>query len=89
MALSKNEITEIVKEFGENEKDTGSAKVQVALLTKRIQQLTEHLKVNKHDYASKRSLFILVGQRKGLLNYIDNHDHEEYLNLIAKLGIRK
>ena len=89
MALNKTEITEIVKEFGENEKDTGSSKVQVALLTARIKQLTEHLKTNKHDYASKRSLFILVGQRRGLLDYIDRSNHEEYLELIAKLGIRK
>ncbi len=89
MALAKEQINAIVKEFGKDEKDTGSAKVQVALLSERIKELTEHLKANKHDYASKRALFILVGQRHGLLSYIDSNNHEEYLELINKLGIRK
>lgn len=89
MALEKNEIAEIVKEFGENENDTGSTKVQVALITRRIKQLSEHLKVNTHDYCSKRALFVLVGQRRGLLSYLDNKDHSAYLELIKKLGIRK
>lgn len=89
MALAKEQINAIVKEFGKDEKDTGSAKVQVALLSERIKELTEHLKANKHDYASKRALFILIGQRRGLLSYIDSNNHEEYLELINKLGIRK
>jgi small subunit ribosomal protein S15 len=89
MALEKSKITEIVKEFGENEKDTGSTQVQVALITKRIQELSEHLKANTHDYCSKRALFILVGQRRGLLSYLDRNEHAAYLELINKLGIRK
>ncbi|MFA6796372.1 MAG: 30S ribosomal protein S15 [Bacilli bacterium] len=89
MALEKAEIAKIVKEFGENEHDTGSTKVQVAIITKRIQELTTHLKANIHDYSSKRALFVLVGQRRGLLSYLDNKDHAAYLELIKKLGIRK
>jgi small subunit ribosomal protein S15 len=89
MALLKDEKAEIVKAYGKDEKDTGSSAVQVALLTKRINDLTEHLKVNKHDYSSKRALFVLVGKRSGLLHYIDSQDHDAYLELIKKLGIRK
>jgi len=89
MALEKTKVAEIVKEFGENEKDTGSTRVQVAIITERIKDLTEHLKVNTHDYCSKRALFVLVGQRRGLLSYLDSKDHAAYLELIKKLGIRK
>ena len=89
MTLAKEKVAQIVKEFGKDEKDTGCPEVQVAILTERIKQLTEHLKVNKHDYSSKRALFILVGQRRGLLNYIDSNDHEKYVALVTKLGLRK
>lgn len=89
MALSKTKIVEIVKEFGANEKDTGSTAVQIALLSAQIRELTEHMKVHKHDYHSQRGLIKLVGQRRGLLDYYNRVDREGYLSLIAKLGIRR
>lgn len=89
MALSKTKINEIVKEFGANEKDTGSTAVQIALLSAQIRELTEHMKVHKHDYHSQRGLLRLVGQRRGLLDYFNRVDREGYLELIAKLGIRR
>ena len=79
----------IVKEFGKNENDTGSVEVQVALLTERIKNLTEHLKSNKNDKHSRRGLLQLVGQRRGLLDYYKNTNLEGYRALIEKLGIRK
>lgn len=87
--LTKEEKASIIKEFGENEKDTGNVKVQIALLTKEINDLTEHLKINKHDFSSKRALFVKVGQRSAFLSYLSNKNHEAYLELIKKLGIRK
>jgi len=87
--LSKEEKASLVKEFGKDEKDTGNVKVQIAILTKEINELTEHLKANKHDYSSKRALFVKVGQRTSFLNYLSNKDHDEYVALIKKLGIRK
>ncbi len=87
--LTKEEKAKLVKEFGANEKDTGNVKVQIAILTKEINDLTEHLKANKHDFASKRALFVKVGQRSGFLSYLDKKDHTAYLELIKKLGIRK
>ncbi len=87
--LSKEKKAEFVKEFGANDKDTGNVKVQIAILTADINNLTEHLKANKHDYSSKRALFVKVGKRSGLLSYLDGKSHEEYLALIKKLGIRK
>lgn len=87
--LSKEVKANLVKQFGENEKDTGNVRVQVAILTKEINDITEHLKINIHDYASKRALFVKVGKRTGLLNYLDRQDHQAYLDLIKKLGIRK
>lgn len=89
MALSKTKINEIVKEFGANEKDTGTTAVQIALLSAQIRELTEHMKVHKHDYHSQRGLLRLVGQRRGLLDYYNRVDREGYLALIAKLGIRR
>jgi len=79
----------IFQKFGKNENDTGSPQVQVALLTGRINHLTEHLKIHKKDHHSRRGLFMMVGQRKGLLNYIRKNDIEAYRSLIAELGIRK
>lgn len=89
MALSKNEKVELVKKFGKDEKDTGSVQVQVALLTNRIKQLTAHLKANDKDHTARRSLLVLVGQRKSLLRYLENQDREAYLKLVADLGLRK
>lgn len=89
MALTKQEIAAIVKEFGANEQDTGATAVQIALLTAQIRQLTEHMKVHKHDYHSQRGLLKMVGQRRGLLDYYSRVDREAYLALIAKLGLRR
>ena len=89
MALSKEKIAEIVKEYGANEHDTGATPVQIALLTEQIRELTEHMKVHKHDYHSQRGLLKLVGQRRGLLDYYNRTDREAYLALIAKLGLRR
>ncbi|MDI9503395.1 MAG: 30S ribosomal protein S15 [Erysipelotrichaceae bacterium] len=89
MALSKERIAEIVKEFGKNEKDTGSTEVQVALLTEQIRDLTAHMKVHKHDYHSQRGLLKMVGHRRSLLDYLSRTDREAYLALIEKLGLRK
>ena len=80
---------EIVAKFGRNEQDTGSPEVQVALLTARINHLTEHLRIHKKDHHSRRGLLKMVGQRKGLLNYIRNKDIVKYRELIAELGLRK
>lgn len=89
MALSKERKAELVKQFGKNEKDTGSVQVQVALLTEQIKALTAHLKANHKDANSKRSLLILVGQRRSLLNYLIRTDRDAYVKLISELGLRK
>ena len=80
---------EIIKEYGRTPNDTGSPEVQVALLTERINVLTEHLKENKKDHHSRRGLLKRVGKRRGLLDYLKKNDLEGYRALIAKLGIRK
>ena len=80
---------EIIAKFGKNEADTGSPEVQVALLTERINHLTEHLKIHKKDHHSRRGLLKMVGQRKGLLDYIKDRDVVGYRELIAQLGLRK
>lgn len=89
MPLTTERKREIVTEFGENEKDTGRPEVQVALLTERINELTEHLKAHKKDHHSRRGLLKLVGQRRRLLRYIRRTDLDGYRALIAKLGLRK
>ena len=89
MALTKDEKTSIINEFRIDENDTGSVEVQVALLTKRINDLNEHLKVHKHDYHSNRGLLKMVGQRKSLLNYLAKNDVQRYRALVQKLGLRK
>lgn len=89
MALTKEQKTEIVAKYGENEKDTGSTKVQIAILTKRISNLTEHLKVHKQDAHTRRGLSILIGKRRGLLDYLAANDYDSYKALISDLGIRK
>ena len=89
MALTKDEKTSIITEYQLDKNDTGSIEVQVALLTKRINDLNEHLKVHKHDYHSNRGLLKMVGQRKSLLNYLAKTDPQRYRALVKKLGLRK
>lgn len=89
MALLKEEKANIIKEFGKNEKDCGSAEVQIAILTKEINNLTEHLKEHTHDYHSKRGLLIKVGRRKKLLDYLKKNDVVSYREVIKKLNLRK
>ena len=79
---------EIIAKFGKNEKDTGSTSVQIALLTERINHLNEHLKVHPKDNHTRRGLLKLVGQRKGLLNYLKKTDIEQYRSIASELGIR-
>ena len=86
--LTKEKKQEIVKEFGKNEKDTGSSEVQIALLSYRISELTEHLKPHEKDNHSRRGLYMLIGQRRGLLNYLKKLDIERYRDLIARLNLR-
>lgn len=88
LSISKERVAELIKEYGKNEQDSGSAEVQVAILTERIKNLTEHLKSHKKDNHSRRGLMMLIGKRRGLLKYIKNRDIEEYRALIKKLGIR-
>jgi small subunit ribosomal protein S15 len=78
-----------VRQYQLHEKDSGSAEVQVALLTERINQMTEHLKVHEHDHHSRRGLLKLVGQRRRLLTYLSNNDVKRYRQLITRLGLRK
>ncbi len=89
MALTKDEKTSIIEKYRLDANDTGSIEVQVALLTKRINDLNEHLKVHKHDYHSNRGLLKMVGQRKSLLNYLARTDVQRYRELVKKLGLRK
>ena len=89
MPLGNEDKAAIVEKFRINEKDTGSSEVQVALLTKRIEQLVAHLKINKHDHHSRRGLFMLIGQRRRHLSYINRRDSRKYQALIAELGLRK
>jgi small subunit ribosomal protein S15 len=80
---------EIVSEFGKHDTDTGSPEVQVALLTERINHLTEHLRTHQHDHHSRRGLLMLVGQRRRLLDYLRREDVERYRRLVAQLGLRR
>ena len=88
MALTKEEKSAIIKDFAKNEKDTGSAEVQIAMLTKKISELTEHMKSNKKDFATKRGLLMMVGKRKRLLSFLKEKNLEGYRSLIKELGIR-
>ena len=88
MSINLQNKQEIVKEFGKNEKDTGSSAVQIAMMTKKISELTEHLKTNKKDFATKRGLLMMVGKRKRLLSYLKDTNLEGYRELVRKLGIR-
>ncbi|QGU02246.1 30S ribosomal protein S15 [Corynebacterium kalinowskii] len=89
MALTTEQKKEILAEYGLHETDTGSPEAQVAMLTKRIQVLTEHLKFHKHDHHSRRGLLLLVGRRKGLLKYLADNNVERYRDLIGRLGLRR
>ncbi|MBQ7030860.1 MAG: 30S ribosomal protein S15 [Bacilli bacterium] len=89
MALNKEEKAKIIKEFAKNEKDCGSAEVQIAILTKEINDLTAHMQEHTHDYHSKRGLLIKVGRRKKLLNYLKENDVVSYREVIKKLNLRK
>ena len=87
--ISKETKTAIIEEYKINDRDTGSPEVQIALLTKRINDLTEHLKANKNDHHSRRGLLKMVGHRRNLLSYLMKKDIERYRSIIARLGIRK
>ena len=89
MALTKEEKAKIIKDFAKNENDCGSAEVQIAILTKEINDLTAHMQNHVHDYHSKRGLLIKVGRRKKLLNYLKDNDVVSYRNVIKKLDLRK
>ena len=89
MALTTEKKAEILKEYGLHETDTGSPEAQVALLTERINNLTEHLKEHKHDHHSRRGLLLLVGRRRRLLKYVAKVDIARYRSLIERLGLRR
>ena len=89
MSLSAQEKDVIIRQYGRHESDTGSPEVQVAILTERIRQLTEHLKIHKHDQHSRRGLLKLVGQRRRHLRYINKTDPDTYRQLLQSLGLRR
>ena len=88
-ALTPEEKREIVAQFGSDENDTGATQVQIALLTRRINHLTEHLREHRHDHHSRRGLLMLVGRRRRFLNYLQKKDLEGYRSLIRELGLRR
>ena len=87
--IAKEKKQAIIKEYGRSEGDTGSPEVQIAILTARINELTEHFKANPKDHHSRRGLLKMVGQRRGMLDYLKNKDIERYRSLIERLGLRK
>lgn len=89
MPLPKDVKTELIKEYQKHEGDTGSTEVQISILTHRIKQLNEHLKINKHDESSRRGLLIMVGRRRRLMNYLRHKDYVKYIDLVEKLQLRK
>jgi small subunit ribosomal protein S15 len=89
MPIAKERKSEVIRNFATHEKDSGSAEVQVAVLTDKINQLNDHLKVHRKDFASRRGLLMMVGKRSRLLKYLEEEDKQRYLLLIKKLGIRK
>jgi small subunit ribosomal protein S15 len=89
MGITKDQKQQAIEQFRGAETDTGSSSVQIALLTQRINHLTEHMRTNKKDYASRRGLLSLVSKRRGLLDYVRRHDPQRYLDIISRLGIRK
>jgi small subunit ribosomal protein S15 len=89
MTITRDRKTEIIDQFRREAADTGSPEVQIALLTARIAELTEHLRTHKKDHASRRGLLMMVSKRSGLLTYLRNKDRNRYLSLISRLGLRK
>jgi small subunit ribosomal protein S15 len=89
MSITAEEKAELVQRFGKDENDTGATQVQVALLTHRINHLTEHLRTHRHDHHSRRGLLMLVGRRRRFLNYLQKNDLEGYRSLIRELGLRR
>ena len=89
MSIDTKTKQDLIKKFAKKENDTGSPEVQVAILTERIKNLTEHLKLHKNDFGSRRGLLSMVGQRRNLLKYIKNKNEDRYTNLIKKLGLRR
>jgi small subunit ribosomal protein S15 len=89
VSLTKEKKNEVIGKFASHEGDTGSPEVQVALLTARINDLTEHLRTHRKDHHSRRGLLMLVGQRRRLLNYLNRHDVERYRSLVQELGLRR
>ena len=87
--ITKENKAKAIKKLARGDKDVGSPEVQVAILTERIKEVTEHVKTNKHDYMAKRGLIQMVGQRKKLLKYLEKNDFETYKATVAKLGLRK
>jgi len=89
MALTSEQKRELIQKFGKNAEDTGSPEVQIALMTTRINELTEHMRAHKHDHHSRRGLLVLVGRRRRLLQYLQREDLERYRALIKELGLRR
>jgi small subunit ribosomal protein S15 len=89
MSLTKEKKSELIGKYGRADGDTGSAEVQVALLTERINELTEHLRTHAKDHHSRRGLLMLVGKRRRMLRYLERHDLERYRSLVAELGLRR
>ena len=89
MAMTKESKTKVIEEYHRHEKDTGSPEVQIALLTNRIEQLTEHLKEHKHDESSRRGLLKLVGRRRRLLRYLQKKDYRSFVEITDRLNIRR
>ncbi|MBQ3294088.1 30S ribosomal protein S15 [Candidatus Saccharibacteria bacterium] len=87
--ISKDKKAEAIKKLARSEKDVGSPEVQVAILTERIKEVTEHVKANKHDFMARRGLMQMVGRRKKLLKYLESTNFELYKDTVAKLGLRK
>ena len=89
MSITKEKTAELIKEYGANDKDSGSSQAQIAILTERINTITDHLKVNKKDHSARRGLIAMVSRRRKLLDYIKKHSNEDYMAIIKKLDIRK
>ena len=89
MSITQERKSELIKEFKQNDGDTGSPEVQISILTERIKNLTEHLKEHKKDHHSRRGLLIMVGQRRSLLDYLNQKDETRYQDLIKRLGLRR
>ena len=89
MSITQQEKAELIKKYGRGKNDTGSTEVQVAILTTRINNLTEHLKTHKKDFHSRRGLLVMVGQRRRLLDYLNSNSNERYTGLIKSLGLRR